>query len=516
MATVYLAEHPGIGKRVALKVIHPQHAQNEEMITRFFNEARAIIEVSHENVVEVLDFGQTPDGDNFIVMELLEGRTLGELLAEQPVLEEPRALHIAIQIADGLDAAHVAGIVHRDLKPDNIFLIHRHDSDDFVKVLDFGLAKLQAGVGALAVRTREGSVLGTPHYMAPEQCEGRTDIDHRVDVYGLGCLLYQMLCGRVPFAGGYGEVLVRHLREPPQLPSQINPKLSRGVEQIVLHALAKKKEFRFQSMKEMGEALRDPARLARALEGDVPLVTATMEVARQARQATFGDTPAPTLEEAAPTVFEDVPFAVQEAIRIASEKAAPDEVTRPITTLEESEAPTVMRRPPRRAADEAGEPPIEVPRSGRALRVGLGAGLLVAVIGAGYGLGHRHAADQGPPARAATAPAGATHLVAGGASAEQGAAPPGAAAPPTPPATTAGVAAQPQPAPVAPAQPAAPEGLAESAKPAKPEKPDSPPPAKPASRPPVRRSPTVTARKPAPPTAVQIDHGDDVLPPTDF
>src|SRR5262249_22810563 len=155
------------------------------------------------------------------------------------------------------------------LKPDNVYLVERLGRSNFVKILDFGLAKLTQGGGAMSHKTRAGSVLGTPHYMAPEQCEGKPDIDHRVDVYALGCILYQMLCGRVPFPGeGFGEVLVKHRREPPVVPSRLNPQVPRAVEAIILHALAKSKEFRFQSMAEMGKALRDPDKWARQLDGE--------------------------------------------------------------------------------------------------------------------------------------------------------------------------------------------------------------------------------------------------------
>jgi eukaryotic-like serine/threonine-protein kinase len=268
MGKVFLAEHPVIGKRVALKVIHPELADNEEMIARFFNEARAVTQIGHENIVEVQDFGQTPDGDNFIVMELLEGRGLGTVMKAEGMLSVPRATHIGLQLADGLAAAHARGIIHRDLKPDNIFLITRGGDPDFVKILDFGLAKLSGpAAGLMANKTKTGSLLGTPHYMAPEQCEGRKDIDHRVDVYALGCILFHMLTGRVPFPGeGFGEVLVKQLREPPPLPTRLNPQVPDALEKIILHALAKKPDFRFKSMDEFRSALRDPGRFAMELD----------------------------------------------------------------------------------------------------------------------------------------------------------------------------------------------------------------------------------------------------------
>ena len=268
MGNVFLAEHPVIGKRVALKVIHPELASNEEMIARFFNEARAVTQIGHENIVDVQDFGQTPDGDSFIVMELLEGSSLGDKLKAEGTLSIPRAVHVAIQLADGLSAAHARGIIHRDLKPDNIFLIQRGGDPDFVKLLDFGLAKLTGPSQAMNHQTKTGSLLGTPHYMAPEQAENIKKVDNRADVYSLGCILFQVLTGRVPFPGeGFGEVLVRHVREPPPLPSRLNPQVPPALEKIVLHALAKKPEFRFASMDEFRAALRDPERFAQSLDG---------------------------------------------------------------------------------------------------------------------------------------------------------------------------------------------------------------------------------------------------------
>lgn len=269
MGAVFAAEHEATGLRVALKIIHPELADSEEMVSRFFTEARAATLIGHPNIIDVMDWGQTPDGMNFIAMEYLEGMSLGDRLKLEGLLTIGSAQHIALQLAAGLGASHAVGIIHRDLKPDNVYLVDKDGDAEFVKILDFGLAKLtQGGAGALIHKTRSGSVLGTPHYMAPEQCEGKP-IDHRVDIYALGCLLYQMVAGRVPFPGdGFGEVLIKHLREPPQMPGKLNPEVPPGLEKIILHALAKKKEFRFQSMDDFAVALSDPERFVRAIEGE--------------------------------------------------------------------------------------------------------------------------------------------------------------------------------------------------------------------------------------------------------
>jgi len=269
MATVFLAEHPRINKRVAIKVIHHELATNKEMVSRFFTEARAASQINHENVVDILDFGQTPEGDNFMVMEYLDGQTISSRLRAAGRLEIPVALHITMQIADALAAAHDKGVVHRDLKPDNIFLIRRLTNPDYVKILDFGLAKLLVGGEALQHRTSSGSVLGTPHYMAPEQCEGKPSIDGRADLYSVGCILFQMITGELPFPGdGFAEVLIKHLSEPPPRPSSLVPSMPASVEKLILHCLAKKVEYRFQSAAELLQALYDPEAFSQRIGND--------------------------------------------------------------------------------------------------------------------------------------------------------------------------------------------------------------------------------------------------------
>ncbi|WP_428263222.1 protein kinase domain-containing protein [Haliangium sp.] len=258
MGAVYLAEHPIIGKRVALKIIHQDLSANREVISRFFNEARAVNQIGNEHIVEIHDVGQSPDGEYYFVMEYIHGCTLSALLLQEGALVVDRALHIGAQIADALAAAHAAAIVHRDLKPDNIMLTTRLGDHDFVKVLDFGLAKMMAEAGQVNL-TAQGVVLGTPHYMAPEACEGKRDIDHRVDIYALGVLLFQMTTGQVPFDAAYmGGILVKHVTEPPPAPRALNPTIPPAVEQIILRCLAKDPGARFGSMAELRRALLDP------------------------------------------------------------------------------------------------------------------------------------------------------------------------------------------------------------------------------------------------------------------
>ncbi len=256
---VFLAEHPHIGKRVALKIIHRDLAGNREVVNRFLNEARAVNHIGSEHIVEIHDFGQTEDGEHFFIMEFLDGRTLAQELTACQVMEVPRGLHIGAQIAGALAAAHDVDIIHRDLKPDNVMLIQRLGDPDFVKLLDFGLAKFLTDADARKL-TAAGVVLGTPHYMSPEACESKPNVDARCDVYSLGVLLFQMLTGQLPFTGeSMGEILVKQVVQPPPAPRGINPQIPPAVEQVVLRCLAKDPAARFQSARELRDVLLDPA-----------------------------------------------------------------------------------------------------------------------------------------------------------------------------------------------------------------------------------------------------------------
>ncbi|MBE7451309.1 MAG: protein kinase [Kofleriaceae bacterium] len=263
MGAVYMAEHPHIGKKVALKVLHSEFAANPDVVARFFNEAKAVNDIGHPNIVDIVDYGVLttgPSGEGLVyfIMEFLPGITLTELIRREAPMAPERALSICLQVADALSASHKCNIVHRDLKPDNIILIQRGREKDFVKLLDFGIAKL-TGDQPGSRRTRTGLVMGTPAYMSPEQCEGRGNVDHRADVYALGIVLYEMITGRVPFYGdGYGEVLVQHLTQAPAPPSTIRGLIPPHVEQVILKALEKRPEMRFPTMDEMSKALLDP------------------------------------------------------------------------------------------------------------------------------------------------------------------------------------------------------------------------------------------------------------------
>jgi serine/threonine-protein kinase len=259
MGVVFRAEHPVIARRAALKAIHPQFALSPEVISRFVNEAKAISQIGHEHIVDVTDFGRTADGDFYFIMEHLSGETLHEAIQRGGAMAPGRALWIAAQIADALDASHARGVVHRDLKPENVFLVEGGGRRDFVKVLDFGLAKLTGG-DAAAEEARSGMVMGTPQYMAPEQCEGRTEIDGRADVYALGVLLYEMLTGALPFRGERsGDILVKQVTMRPPSARALVPGLPEALDAIIERALAKDPGRRFPSMAAFRAALLDGA-----------------------------------------------------------------------------------------------------------------------------------------------------------------------------------------------------------------------------------------------------------------
>ncbi len=264
MGVVYLAEHPIIGKRVAIKVLHEGAAARAEAAARCFVEARAIGEIRHPNVVDVIDCGaaELPDGPvHYLVMEHLEGRSLREEL-RAGALPAARAIAIAAEVGRGLAAAHGKGIIHRDIKPENIFLVGAAagaPGQPAVKILDFGIAKLLDGHPFGAPLTQSGVTLGTPAYMAPEQLDGE-DLDGRVDVYALGIVLFEMLTGGPPFAGEpTARGVWRRMNEVPALPDGLE--LPGGVEELLLRALDPDR-VRRPSMSELVRGLDDPASVA--------------------------------------------------------------------------------------------------------------------------------------------------------------------------------------------------------------------------------------------------------------
>ncbi len=267
MGQVYLAMHEVIEKKVALKVLRPEYSEKPDIVTRFQQEAISASRIKHPNVLEVFDFGQLEDnGCFFLAMEFLEGRDLSDEISANGVMEPNRAIPVALQICRALGAAHSKGVVHRDMKPENVFLQRTTDGEEIVKIVDFGIAQLRSpdkpqGEGPEEPKrrrlTKTGMIFGTPEYMAPEQAAGK-QADLRVDIYATGIILYEMFTGAVPFTGEtFMAVLASQLNDDAPGMREIVPDLplSRELEAVIMHTLAKKPDDRFQSMAELAAAI---------------------------------------------------------------------------------------------------------------------------------------------------------------------------------------------------------------------------------------------------------------------
>ena len=273
MGLVYEGLHRDIDKKVAIKVLRDDLSRRPEVVARFRQEAKSASRIGHENIVDISDFGETTRGSSYFVMEFLEGEDLANVLGRDVTVEANRACMIVLQCCRALSATHAKGIVHRDIKPENIFLTKRDSVDDFVKIVDFGIAKMSdiETEGAPGRKlTKTGMIFGTPEYMSPEQAAGK-ELDHRVDVYALGIILYECVAGRVPFEGDtFMGVLTQHLfAELPPI-REINPKasISKELELVIRKALAKDPDDRYQDTEQLAEAIYC------ALDGRVSQATA--------------------------------------------------------------------------------------------------------------------------------------------------------------------------------------------------------------------------------------------------
>jgi serine/threonine-protein kinase len=313
MGAVYLGEHPVIGRKVAIKVLHAALARDQDIVARFFNEARAIHLIGHPNIVEILDFGQTPDGQPYFIMEFLTGEALSEIVARGAMPAETVA-EIADQMCRALSAAHAKGIVHRDLKPHNVQIVEK-DGALMVKILDFGVAKILAAPdGSQSVKTRTGSLMGTPLYMSPEQCKGAGLLDHRTDIYSLGVMFFEMLAGRPPFmAEGIGELFAKHMLEEAPSLLEFAPSTPPSMAAAVMKSLNKELDDRFASMDDfrkamLGEIQLGPsttvartAALKRAPSGATrSSVPATQTMSPQAQSTTLSSATSEIEDELAP------------------------------------------------------------------------------------------------------------------------------------------------------------------------------------------------------------------------
>lgn len=264
MGVVYRCRHLIIDKLVAMKVLRLDMVRNEEVTERFLNEARSASSIGNPHIIGIIDFGRLPDGATYFLMEFLEGVPLTSLLSKTDPLPLARLLNITVQLTEALGSAHEAGIVHRDLKPDNIFLIRHGAEEDFVKVLDFGIAKASTTTGHL---TQAGQVFGTPHYMSPEQAAGK-DVDPRSDVYSLGVILFELVSGRLPFdADNFMSILTQHMYKAPPRMHETGPIGASAIpelEAVIQRCLLKEPTSRYASMRELGQDLR------RLALGEVP------------------------------------------------------------------------------------------------------------------------------------------------------------------------------------------------------------------------------------------------------
>ncbi|MBI5367295.1 MAG: protein kinase, partial [Planctomycetes bacterium] len=276
MGTVYKALQCSMDRVVALKILPPALAENQKFVERFFREAKAVARLSHVNIVQGIDVGES-NGVHYFVMEYLDGIPLGTTLKRGGALEEKRALTITLQVAQALVHAHLHGLVHRDIKPDNIMLTR----SGVVKLCDLGLAKMQSRSRTPAAdATGNGAAMGTPNYISPEQARGEAGVDTRADIYCLGGTLYHMLTGQVPFPlENAMEVVSRHLTELPPRPRELSPTVSPEVDWLVMKMLAKKQEDRHQTPSELVADLeailecRRPAAFAAAPARPEPLRT---------------------------------------------------------------------------------------------------------------------------------------------------------------------------------------------------------------------------------------------------
>ena len=301
MGSVYLGEHPVIGSRVAIKFLHPRFSSDKKIVDRFFNEARAVNLIGHDNILKILDLNVTADNRHYFVMEYLHGKSLQDLMAPDVPVPLETTGPILLQFCEALQAAHDKKIYHRDIKPDNVYLIIHKGRKNFVKVVDFGIAKLTDKSGGISTgQTQTGMVMGTPAYMSPEQAGGMGErIGPTSDVYSTGVMMYQLATGRLPFPGtSFGEVLIGHLQLTPPAPRELNPALSADYERVIMRALEKQQSQRQQSMRELQEEIRAvmeslsiSPELPRAEKSDLPTVPPTPG------QSLFTRTPSPGARE---------------------------------------------------------------------------------------------------------------------------------------------------------------------------------------------------------------------------
>jgi eukaryotic-like serine/threonine-protein kinase len=285
MGTVYEGSHVALGRAVAIKVLHPNQARKPEAVQRLYQEARSAGSIGHPNICEVYDVGRFDDGSPYLVMEKLEGETLAERIGSDGALPFDVVVDVMSQVLSGLVAAHAKGIVHRDIKPENIFLTRRVGLPPVVKILDFGVSKVlhteeqEQGLDL----TRTGMVMGTPYYLSPEQARGERTLDHRVDIWACGIMLYECLAGRRPFiAPNYNALLVQILQSTPRPIREVRPATPAGFDGVLRRALERERDKRYKSATEFQADLQVLRDRHRPSVSSIPIVTAALPVRDQA------------------------------------------------------------------------------------------------------------------------------------------------------------------------------------------------------------------------------------------
>jgi len=344
MGIVYEAMHQRIDRKLAIKVLREDFSSRPDVVERFRREAKSASKIGHPNIVDVIDFGETPLGASYFVMEMLEGEDLADLLSREIRLSPSRAVSIAYQCCRALAAAHEKGIVHRDLKPENVFLLARGGFPDFVKLVDFGVAKmteLDHAEGSAGRRlTRTGMIFGTPEYMSPEQANGQP-LDHRVDIYALGIILYETLTGSVPFEGeSFMAVLSKHAVQPVPPLRETWPGLnvSPELEAVVMRALAKQRDQRFPQMRAFADALEGVPELPDTIPRDSLVAVRTSSPGSAASPDRLS-TPMPRPSDAGQAA---IATATAAAERLSEASLTPTEVSAGETTLPGGRAPNML------------------------------------------------------------------------------------------------------------------------------------------------------------------------------
>ena len=411
MGSVFEARHLEIGRRAALKFLHPQVSSSPVMVTRFIREAQAAASIGSEHIVDVTDVGRLPDGCPYLVMEYLEGEDLSTIGRREKRLDPQRAVSYCVQVCEALSQAHVRGIIHRDIKPQNIFVTRRAGRSGWIKVLDFGIAKFRAELtGESKGLTGPGISLGTPQYMATEQFTGKREVDGRADVYSVGVVLYILLTGKLPFTGGtHEEIIVQIATGSFEPPRALRLELDQSLSEIVVKALARKPDDRFQTIDELARALLpfadsdcdySPAPPRRTNERNAPGVARRTTAAGDAvdRERTQSDSTAGhggegRDEDSCPTAAELEDFLPTAAeLEESVPTAAALERAEPVPTRAE---PLIARTPTSWQVEEA--PPARKETGSSISRFVFGGIVLLLALGAGailmngFGEGHPEA-----------------------------------------------------------------------------------------------------------------------------